>query len=259
MTAARTRTCLPARRAPNYAELDKQYQAYMKNQFDSSKIDVRRMQKCMRPWKLAEVNYGIVKEQLTRWRCCRWGPPSRTTCTCPTAPTFSRPTWWARRSARPPGTAGRRSCCCRRFPTARRPTRCRFPLAMNLNPATLSIVMGDLVESLARHGIHKIVLLNSHGGNDLKPVLRELYGQTPAKLFLCNWYTAFKDLYQRHLLRGRRPRRRDGDLVHAGLSSRAGRAERRRHAWRPTRAGRPPRGSRRSIAAGSRSPGPGIC
>ena len=41
----------------------------------------------------------------------------------------------------------------------------------------------------------KSCLLNSHGGNDLKPVLRELYGQTPAKLFLCNWYAAFKDQY----------------------------------------------------------------
>jgi len=68
-------------------------------------------------------------------------------------------------------------------------------LTMNLNPATISIVLRDLVESLSRHGIRKIVLLNSHGGNDLKPVLRELYDQTPAKLFLCNWYTAFKDLY----------------------------------------------------------------
>ena len=58
----------------------------------------------------------------TRLRCFPWGPPSRTTCTCPTGPTFSRPTWWARRFARPPGIAGRRSYCCPRFPTARRPT-----------------------------------------------------------------------------------------------------------------------------------------
>ena len=46
----------------------------------------------------------------------------------------------------------------------------QFPLTMNLNPATLSIVLGDLVESLARHGVLKIVLLNSHGGNELKPL-----------------------------------------------------------------------------------------
>ena len=69
-----------------------------------------------------------------------------------------------------------------------------FPLAMNVNPSTLLAVIRDLVASLARHGIRKILLLNSHGGNDLKPVLRELYGQTPAQIFLCNWYAATADV-----------------------------------------------------------------
>ncbi len=40
------------------------------------------------------------------------------------------------------------------------------------------------------------MLLNSHGGNDLKALLRELYGKTPAKLFLCNWYQMFSDVYE---------------------------------------------------------------
>jgi creatinine amidohydrolase len=69
-----------------------------------------------------------------------------------------------------------------------------FPLAMNVNPSTLLAVIRDLVQSLAHHGIRKIVLLNSHGGNDLKPILRELYGATPAQLFLCNWYNATADI-----------------------------------------------------------------
>ena len=47
---------------------------------------------------------------------------------------------------------------------------------------------------LALTGIRKVVLLNSHGGNDLKWVLRELHGRTPAQLFLCNWYMVCKDL-----------------------------------------------------------------
>lgn len=68
------------------------------------------------------------------------------------------------------------------------------PLSMNLNPSTVARVIEDLVESLVGHGILKIVLLNSHGGNDLKPVLRELYGRSPAKLFLCNWYQVLKDV-----------------------------------------------------------------
>jgi creatinine amidohydrolase len=72
-----------------------------------------------------------------------------------------------------------------------------FPLAMNVNPSTLFAVITDLVQSLVQSGILKVVLLNSHGGNDLKPLLRELYGKTPARLFLCNWYQCFGDEYHR--------------------------------------------------------------
>ena len=70
-----------------------------------------------------------------------------------------------------------------------------FPLAMNLNPSTLYAVVTDLIESLVQSGIRKIVLLNSHGGNEMKPLLRELYGKTPAHIFLCNWYQTLADDY----------------------------------------------------------------
>jgi creatinine amidohydrolase len=70
-----------------------------------------------------------------------------------------------------------------------------FPLAMNLNPSTLCRVIRDLVDSLATHGIRKALLLNGHGGNDLKWVLRELHRATPVHLFLCNWYKVAADGY----------------------------------------------------------------
>ena len=69
------------------------------------------------------------------------------------------------------------------------------PLSININPSTLNRVVTDIVESLAGHGIRKILLLNGHGGNDMKPLLRELYGRTEAKLFLCNWYRMVGDVY----------------------------------------------------------------
>lgn len=69
----------------------------------------------------------------------------------------------------------------------------RFPLAMNLNPTTMLAVVNDLVESLAAAGLRKCVLLNGHGGNDFKWVLRQLYGKTPVHLFLCNWYKMASD------------------------------------------------------------------
>ncbi len=70
-----------------------------------------------------------------------------------------------------------------------------FPLAMNLNPSTLFQVIKDLVASLEKSGVRKLLLLNSHGGNDVKPMLRELYGTTSVQIFLCNWYQIIADLY----------------------------------------------------------------
>lgn len=72
-----------------------------------------------------------------------------------------------------------------------------FPLAMNLQPSTLTAVISDLVHSLELSGIQKLLIFNSHGGNDFKPVLRELYGQTDVHIFLCNWYQMIRDIADR--------------------------------------------------------------
>jgi creatinine amidohydrolase len=71
----------------------------------------------------------------------------------------------------------------------------RFPFAMNLQPSTLLAVLRDLVESLERTGVRKVLLLNGHGGNEFKGHLRELYGKSSVHLFLCDWFTVGKEHY----------------------------------------------------------------
>lgn len=88
---------------------------------------------------------------------------------------------------------GARVCLLPAIPYGTESNLMRFPLAMNLQPSTLARVIGDLVDSLETHGIPKIVLLNGHGGNDLKWLLRELHGRVKPKLFLCNWYKVATD------------------------------------------------------------------
>ena len=72
----------------------------------------------------------------------------------------------------------------------------KFPLAMNLNPSTVAAVITDLVASLASCGIRKLLLLNGHGGNDLKWVLRQMHGTTPVHIFLCHWYKMAVDQHK---------------------------------------------------------------
>lgn len=68
-------------------------------------------------------------------------------------------------------------------------------LSMNLNPSTVYQIVTDMVESLVHHGIKKIMILNSHGGNEFKPHLRELQGKIDAHIFLCDWFRMVGDVY----------------------------------------------------------------
>lgn len=62
-------------------------------------------------------------------------------------------------------------------------------LDMNLNPSTQLIILRDLITVLNRQGIKKLLVLNGHGGNNFKPLLRELGLEFPDMfLSLCNWF-----------------------------------------------------------------------
>jgi creatinine amidohydrolase len=65
-----------------------------------------------------------------------------------------------------------------------------------VRPTTLLKVLEDLVDSLERQGIRKLVLLNGHGGNELKPLMRELHHRTKVFLCLCDWYRMAVDQYK---------------------------------------------------------------
>src|SRR5436190_17318998 len=51
-------------------------------------------------------------------------------------------------------------------------------MAISLTPTTLLRILEDVVDSLQRQGVKKLVLLNSHGGNDIKALTRELHHRT---------------------------------------------------------------------------------
>ncbi len=125
----------------------------------------------------------------------------------------------------------------------------RFPFAMNLQPSTLLLVIRDLVASIRAAGVRKIVLLNMHGGNELKSVLRELFHTADAHLFLCNWWEVIADEYahifeqpedhagemETSIIMARRPelvaRRADGSLACADGQTRPCRFEAVRRGW----------------------------
>jgi creatinine amidohydrolase len=63
-----------------------------------------------------------------------------------------------------------------------------IPLCVNMNPSTQALVLRDVATALAGQGVGKLVILNGHGGNDFRQMIREL--QPAVSVFLCtvNWY-----------------------------------------------------------------------
>jgi creatinine amidohydrolase len=62
-------------------------------------------------------------------------------------------------------------------------------LALNMNPSTQLALLSDIARAISAQGVKKLVILNGHGGNDFRQMIREL--QPQVDLFICaiNWWT----------------------------------------------------------------------
>lgn len=69
-------------------------------------------------------------------------------------------------------------------------------MALSFNPSTLLAIIRDITDSLARQGIDRLLLLNGHGGNELKPLTRELHADSKVFTVVCDWFRMGADLVQ---------------------------------------------------------------
>lgn len=65
-----------------------------------------------------------------------------------------------------------------------------IPFCINVNPSTQLAILEDVARALGGQGIAKLVVLNGHGGNDFRAIIRELQPRVP-DVFLCviNWWS----------------------------------------------------------------------
>ncbi len=69
-------------------------------------------------------------------------------------------------------------------------TQLDLRFTINIMPSTQLLVLRDVVRSLEPHGVRALVLLNAHGGNELRALVRELQPSTPIMLAIVNWWQA---------------------------------------------------------------------
>ena len=149
----------------------------------------------MKPWILAENNYGHIKGQQYEVAVLPLGATEPHNLHLPYGTDIFEADIVGDQICAAAYQGGAKVTLLPTIPFGTETNLREFPLAINLNPSTLNLVVKDVVDSLVRSGIRKVVLLNSHGGNGLKPLLREMSGQSSAHLFLCNWYQVIDDIY----------------------------------------------------------------
>ncbi|MDF7812586.1 creatininase family protein [Hymenobacter sp. YC55] len=144
-----------------------------------------------RPYILAETNWQLVKDTGFDVVVLPWGATEAHNYHLPYATDNYQCDYVAAEAARVAWEQGAKVVVLPTIPFGVNTGQLDITLDMNLNPSTQLAILRDLVQVLARQGIPKLVVLNGHGGNDFRQILRELQAEFPS-VFLCtlNWFKA---------------------------------------------------------------------
>lgn len=143
-----------------------------------------------RPYLLAETTWKSVRDSAYAVAVLPWGATEAHNLHLPYGTDSIEVGHIAAESARIAWEAGTRVIVLPTVPFGVNTGQLDIPLCLNMNPSTQAAVLRDLSESVECAGIRRLVLLNGHGGNDFRAIIREL---APGRsLFLCavNWYSA---------------------------------------------------------------------
>ncbi len=138
-----------------------------------------------RPYILAETNWKTVKDTDYQLAVLPWGATEAHNYHLPYATDNFESQYVAAESARKAWEQGAKVIVLPGIPFGVNTGQLDVDLCMNLNPSTQYAILKDVVDVLLRHGIRKFVILNGHGGNNFKTMIRELAIDFP-DMFACS-------------------------------------------------------------------------
>jgi len=146
----------------------------------------------MNPFILAETNWKTIKDQKIELAVLPWGATEAHNYHLPFATDTIMVEKIAIESARSAWNKGARVIVLPTIPFGVNTGQIDIRLNINMNPSTQFAILNDVVDVLNRHEIYKFLILNGHGGNDFKQIIRESGLKYP-KMFICgcNWYQSF--------------------------------------------------------------------
>lgn len=145
------------------------------------------MSECRKPraWVLSETNYRAVESGDFPVAVLPWGATEAHNYHLPYGTDNYQCDYIASEAAR---RAGEGIMVLPTVPFGVQTGQLDIAYCINLNPSTQAAILADVAASLEGQGIAKLVVLNGHGGNNFRQIIRELQAKT--SLFLCavDWF-----------------------------------------------------------------------
>ncbi len=143
----------------------------------------------MRPYILAETHWSDISDQDFDLAILPWGATEAHNLHLPYGTDNYETEALVYEAARMAWEKGAKVIVLPTIPLGVNTGQADIYMTMNMNPSTQQAILEDVVESLDGYGVEKLLVVNGHGGNDFRQIIREVGANYPDMLVAtCNWF-----------------------------------------------------------------------
>lgn len=140
------------------------------------------------PYILEETTWTTVRKTAYELAVLPWGATEAHNRHLPYGTDSHQSRAVAQEAARRAWDAGVRLVVLPTVPLGVQSGQLDIPLCLHARPSTQAAVLLDVARSVERAGVRKLVILNGHGGNEFRGMVRELQPDLDVLLCAVDWY-----------------------------------------------------------------------
>jgi creatinine amidohydrolase len=141
-----------------------------------------------RPYILHEANYRQLLNDRPRVAVLPWGATEAHNYHLPHGTDVIEATGLAERAAELAYANGAKIIVLPTIPFGNDQQQLDQVATISIRTATAAAILADIAQSLKKQGIDRLIVLNAHGGNEFKPLIRDIQSETGMLIVLINFY-----------------------------------------------------------------------
>ncbi len=146
-----------------------------------------------RPYLLEEANYRQLHDHEPRLAILPWGATEAHNYHLPHSTDTIQASSLARHAAGLAHEAGARVVVLPPIPFGNNEAQLDQVATISITTATATAILDDVVRSLAQQSIRRLLIVNAHGGNDHKPLIRDISARYDSLVVLANFWQMIPD------------------------------------------------------------------